>query len=60
MRCKCVLFLQQTVLCTGEGGTVGATSAWHTGGPGSIHGHGRHGMFGGKTWLSTLEGGYPS
>ena len=31
-----------------------STSAWRDGGPGTILGHGRHGIFGVKTWLSTL------
>ena len=38
----------------GAGSVVVSTSAWHTGGPGSIPGHGRDDIFGGKTWLKTL------
>ena len=36
------------------GGVVVSTSTGHTRGPGSISGQGKHGIFGFKTWLSTL------
>ena len=41
-------------------GVVVTTSTWHAGCPGSIPGHSKLGIFGVKTWLSTLGALYPS
>ena len=47
-------------MAEGVGSVVVSTTAGHTGGPGSIPGHGSHDIFGVKTWLSTSGTVYPS
>ena len=55
-----VLVILMVSCYIGRCGIVVSTSAWHTSAPGSIPGHDRLGMFGVKTWLSTLGTVYPS
>ena len=43
-----------------QGSVVVSTSAWHAGWPGPMPSHGRYGIFGVTTWLSTLGAVYPS
>ena len=41
--------MQNNICLRGAEDVSVSTSAWHAGGPGSILGHGRHGIFGIKT-----------